>query len=142
MPIAFAWLAIHSTNISIWTDLLRTRYSSRVGKSFSWWLRLAGVGLVLTIGCSGEMKGSNFRLPASGAGGTGAAAETGAGPSGAQTPGAPGDRANGGRDPAADPAARPSACAQRSLPDQPLRRLSSAQYHNTLRDLFGDALLS
>jgi hypothetical protein len=31
-------------------------------------------------------------------------------------------------------------CAQRSLPAQPLRRLSSTQYHNTLRDLFGAQL--
>jgi hypothetical protein len=28
-------------------------------------------------------------------------------------------------------------CAERTLPAQPLRRLSSTQYHNTLRDLFG-----
>ncbi|HEX2880596.1 MAG TPA: DUF1592 domain-containing protein [Polyangiaceae bacterium] len=33
-------------------------------------------------------------------------------------------------------------CAQRTLPAQPLRRLSSAQYHNTLRDLFGPELAS
>jgi hypothetical protein len=31
-------------------------------------------------------------------------------------------------------------CAQRTLPAQPLRRLSSTQYHNTLRDLFGAEL--
>ncbi len=31
-------------------------------------------------------------------------------------------------------------CAQRGLPIPPLRRLSSTQYHNTLRDLFGAQL--
>jgi hypothetical protein len=31
-------------------------------------------------------------------------------------------------------------CAQRTLPAQPLRRLSSTQYHNTLSDLFGPQL--
>jgi hypothetical protein len=34
----------------------------------------------------------------------------------------------------------PESCGARSLPQQPLRRLSSLQYENTLRALFGAAL--
>lgn len=39
-----------------------------------------------------------------------------------------------------DPSAGLAQCEDRLLPGQPLRRLSSAQYANTIRDLFGEQL--
>ncbi len=55
--------------------------------------------------------------------------------------GNPGDGPQDGSGPGGVPPAEDIAeCADRVLPDQPLRRLSSSQYHNTLRDLFGAEL--
>ncbi len=41
-----------------------------------------------------------------------------------------------------DPGLQPTLeeCGERTVPNQPLRRLSSTEYHNTMRDLFGDDL--
>ncbi len=47
-----------------------------------------------------------------------------------------------GSTPSAGPTPQPTPdeCGERSLPSQPLRRLSSTEYHNTMRDLFGEDL--
>jgi len=94
---------------------------------------------LLLIGCSGTITGAGDRSP----GGPGADGGDGVGPRArSSADGGPGgadrqDAGAGGDELDADGLA---ACDDRSLPGQPLRRLSSTQYHNTLRDLFGDEL--
>lgn len=93
-------------------------------------MRLVGLGLVaLWAGCSGTI----------GAGGQGAEGDR-------RGPGAQGQAGAGGSGGPTDPNGESaptdalSECEQRALPVQPLRRLSSTQYHNTLRELFGATL--
>jgi hypothetical protein len=99
---------------------------SKLVSSVSWsvhWLGL-GVGLGL-IGCSGQI--------ADPAGGPGGGPTGGAGAGGQAGTG--GGRA--GEDGEPSPTEGVDACAERDLPGQPLRRLSSTQYQNTLRQLLG-----
>lgn len=58
---------------------------------------------------------------------------------GSEPAAAPGEPAPDPASPNMDPAAAPGDCAE-ALPLQPLRRLSSTEYHNTLLDLFGEEL--
>jgi hypothetical protein len=106
-----------------------------------------GLCALLASACSGEIHdggadGLNGRKPGDqgrgdegpngGASGTGAGSEPGADP-GDDDPG------GAGADDELDTTGV-AACEQRVLPGQPLRRLSSRQYENTLGDLFGEEL--
>lgn len=100
------------------------------------------VALLLLIGCSGKIVGagdSPSGAPrADGDGGAGPGSGSGSGADGG--PGEPGLADAGAAGDDELDATGLDACDDRSLPGQPLRRLSSTQYHNTLRDLFGPEL--
>jgi hypothetical protein len=94
--------------------------------------------LLLLSACTGTIAGGEpgyrgLDGAEAGVAGQGAAVDAG-------VAGSPGD---GAGDPAGGDevdATGLEACDERSLPGQPLRRLSSTQYHNTLRSLFGPEL--
>jgi hypothetical protein len=112
------------------------------------WLWAAVCLAVVSAGaCSGKISS-----PGGGGPGARGAGKPGQGASepGGSTDGTPDgdDPSKGGSDPAAGGAGADdeldttgvAECEQRALPGQPLRRLSSQQYANTLGDLFGEEL--
>src|SRR3954447_19930816 len=97
-------------------------------------IRGSALALVLLAGCTGQIQGgspSGGVVPGAAGSGTasGAAGTVGGGTNGPPT-GVTGVGGSGSTGPAALPP---------SLPKAPLRRLSRAQYNNTVRDLLGDA---
>lgn len=86
----------------------------------------------LQLACSGGTGAE----PGNGAGGSDGSAGQGGGGESQNTAG------NAGAPQGSIDTTQLAECAQRTLPAQPLRRLSSTQYHNTLRDLFGVELAS
>jgi Protein of unknown function (DUF1592)/Protein of unknown function (DUF1588)/Protein of unknown function (DUF1595)/Protein of unknown function (DUF1585)/Protein of unknown function (DUF1587) len=92
-----------------------------------WLAALALLGLTTPglLGCSGSI-GATQSGDGSGGNNTGGSVNGGNG-------GAVGTGSTGGID-------VPVSCGTRTLPVQPLRRLSATQYHNTIRDLFGATL--
>lgn len=101
--------------------------------------------LVAFAGCTGEIEGGSRGGP-NGSGAPGvlgpALAGSGAGPSAGGLPGAPGSAGAGGLDPAAPGGGSPAGSLQCTTPavgPSPLRRLTHAEYDNSVRDLLGDS---
>ena len=106
------------------------------------WVRVWLFAFAFASACSGVIRGGDGPQGTNGPGpATGRAGDDPSGPSGGA-----GNQAPAGTRPGDDQTTVPDdeldttgvdACAQRVLPAQPLRRLSSQQYANTLRELLG-----
>src|SRR5713101_4282450 len=97
----------------------------------------AGAFLSLMLGCSGQI-GEPAGGGTAGPGGTGSSGTSGTGSSGTPGPGSTGTTGTTTGGPTGGPAMNCSSGAITDIDSTPLRRLTNAEYLNTVSDLLGD----